>query len=226
MFLSARSTQAEYLDTPALSSAEVERSFRELQRINRLFLHADPFRRLIVPWLGAERSKALSILDLGAGDGSLGRTLELWAARQGCIWTVTCLDLNPKALRLNAGGRNVSGSVLALPFPDDCFDLVMASQMTHHLSDADAGQHFREAWRVTRDALFLNDLHRNAILLGVVWAAVHLTRLSPTMRSDGLLSVRRGWRIGEWRDLAREAGIPNADVSLYFGSRIFLRARK
>src|ERR1043165_7395301 len=138
MFLSARSTQVEYLDTPALGAAEVERSFHELERINRLFLHADPFRRLVVPWLGAERSKALSTLDLGAGDGSLGRTLELWSARQGFTWRVTNLDLNPSALRLNARGRNVSGSVLALPFPDDCFDLVMASQMTHHLSDTQA----------------------------------------------------------------------------------------
>ena len=226
MFLSARSTQAEYLDSQALGAEEVKKSFRELERINRLFLHTDPFQRLIVPWLGAERSQALTILDLGAGDGSLGRALELWSARQGFTWKVTSLDLNPHALRLNARRRNVRASVLALPFPDDCFDLVMASQMTHHLSDGDVAQHFREAWRVTRDALFVNDLHRNGALLAMVWVAGYLTRLSPSMRSDGLLSVRRGWRLAEWRELARKAGIPKADVSLYFGSRIFLRARK
>lgn len=205
---------------------EVRHSFEQLARINGLFLHAAPFQHLMIRWLGAERSRSLSILDLGGGDGSLGRTLEAWARHRGLSWQITNFDLNMHALRLNAPGRNVSGSVVALPFHKDSFDLVIASQMTHHLSDLEAIKHFREAWRVTRDALFLNDLHRNPALLAVVWLAGYWARLSPSMRSDGLLSVRRGWRLREWLELAREAGIATPRISLYFGARIFLQARK
>ena len=226
MFLSERATQAEYFDSPELSATEIQQSFQQLARINRLFLRSYPFQSRMIRWLSPERCRALSILDLGGGDGSLGRTLEAWAGQRGFSWQMTNFDLNLHALRLNAPGRNVLGSVVALPFLNDSFDLVIASQMTHHLSDPETVRHFAEAWRVTRDALFLNDLHRNPALLAVVWMAGHCTRLSPSMRSDGLLSVRRGWHLREWRELARQAGISGARVSLYFGARIFLQARK
>jgi len=95
----------------------------------------------------------------------------------------------------------------ALPFADDSFDVVIASQMTHHLTNEEAAQHFREAWRVTRDALFLADVHRNAGALCVVWMVLRLMRVTPQFLSDGLLSVRRSWRVGEWREIAEQAGI-------------------
>lgn len=226
MFLSRRSTQAEYSDDLALPAAVVARNYRELARINRLFHFADPFQRILAGWLGHDQVKSLSILDLGAGDGSLGRTLEKWSAKRGWQWRVTNLDFNPLALHLNPAGRNVTGSVLALPFADNSFDVVIASQMTHHLTDPQTEQHFREAWRVTRDALLLNDLHRNAALLAIVWLSIHAAGLSRDMRADGLISVLRGWRVPEWQTLAAAAGIPDARVWLYYGSRVMLQARK
>jgi SAM-dependent methyltransferase len=227
MFLSRRATQAEYSDAPGRSAGQIAVDYRQLARVNRLFLVTDPFQRLLVRWLGRDRCRSLSILDLGAGDGSVGRAITRWAAQQGWEWRVTNLDANPLALQLNPGGHNVIGSVLALPFADDSFDAVIASQMTHHLAnDEEVMQHFREAWRVTRDALFLTDLHRNPVLLGLVWLITRCAGLSPEMRADGAMSVRRGWRIKEWQALANAAGIPRARVWLYYGSRIMLQARK
>jgi len=139
---------------------------------------------------------------------------------------VTNLDLNVCALQLNPGGRNVAGTVGALPFSDDSFDVVIASQMTHHLTDEEAVQHFREAWRVTRNALFLTDAHRNAGAMAVIWGVLRLMRVTPQFLSDGMLSVRRSWRVGEWRALAARAGISSARVWLYYGSRVMLQARK
>ena len=164
---------------------------------------------------------------MGAGDGSLGIRLARWAARQGWDWRFTNLDLNPHALRLNSHNRNLAGSVLALPFRDASFDAVIASQMTHHLfSNAELIQHFREAWRVTRDALVLSDLHRNACLYGLVWFWVHALGFSANLRGDGLLSVRRGFRVPEWRRLAQQAGILHGHAWLYLGARIMLDACK
>jgi len=227
MFLSQRATQGEYLDTPGLPVCELAESYQALGRVNRLFHYADPFQRLLVHWLGKQRVQSLAILDLGAGDGSLGQVLERWAAEQGWSWRVTNLDLNPDALRLNRNHRNVAASVLSLPFKDESFDLVIASQMTHHLTnETQVVRHFGEAWRVTRDALFVNDLHRNMLLLGLVWLTVRLLRLPRAMQSDGFISVLRGWRVTEWQKMAAEAGIPNARVWLHMGARIMLQARK
>ena len=227
MFLSQRATQAEYFDSADRCFAEVADGYRQLARANRVFFFSHPFASVLPRLLGRERCRSLSLLDLGAGDGSLGIRLARWAARQGWDWRFTNLDLNPHASRLNTHHRNITGSALALPFRNASFDVVIASQMTHHLfSDAEVIQHFREAWRVTGDALVLSDLHRNPGLYGLVWFWVHALGLSANVRSDGLLSVRRGFRVPEWRQLAQRAGILHGHAWLYFGARIMLDARK
>jgi 2-polyprenyl-3-methyl-5-hydroxy-6-metoxy-1,4-benzoquinol methylase len=226
MFLRERALQAEYCDQPDLPLADVAANYRQLARFNRLVLVADPFTRLLVRWLGRKQVAQLSLLDLGAGDGSLADEVEKWARRHGWDWRVTSLDVNWRALGLRSRPRRVAGSVCALPFPDASFDVVISSQMAHHLTDHQTVEHFREAWRVTRDALFLTDTHRNAGALCMVWAVLRTLRVTPHFLSDGLQSVRRGWRLGEWRALAAQAGIPSARISLYYGSRVFLQARK
>jgi hypothetical protein len=105
--------------------------------------------------------------------------------------------------------------------------LVIASQMTHHLdSDADICRHFAEAERVARTAVFLNDLHRNPALFGFIWILLHLRPYPSHFRQDGQISVKRGFRVREWKDLARRAGLKNARVWFYFGAKVMLYARK
>jgi SAM-dependent methyltransferase len=226
MFLSQRATQAEYCDRPDLPLIEVASHYSQLARINRWLLAADPFQRVLVRWLGRTNVGDLSILDLGGGDGAMGRSIETWAWRHGWSWRVTNLDLSIYALRLNSGRRNVAAAVGALPFADNSFDVVIASQMAHHLTNEEALQHFREAWRVTRDALLLADAHRNVLVWCAIGGVLRLMRATPHFLSDGLLSVRRSWRLGEWRELAARAEIPSARVWLYYGSRVMLQARK
>jgi hypothetical protein len=70
------------------------------------------------------------------------------------------------------------------------------------------------------------DLHRNAALYCAIGAVLLAMRVPAHFRADGLLSVRRGWRVGEWRRLAHEAGLDGARVWLDRGARITLLARK
>ncbi len=226
MFLRERATQAEYCDRPDLPDADVASNYHHLGRFNRVMLVADPFQRLLVRWLGPANVGNLNFLDLGAGDASLAPQLEAWAVRHGWQWKVTSVDASSRALRLGPGSRRIAADVCALPFADNSFDVVMSSQMTHHLTDAEAVTHFQEAWRVTRDVLFLTDAHRNIGAMAVLWMVLRLMRVPRPFLSDGMLSVRRGWRVAEWEELARRAGIPEFRVSVYFGSRIFLQARK
>jgi SAM-dependent methyltransferase len=173
-----------------------------------------------------ESTNFLEVLDVGAGTGLLGERLSAWAQRRGWDWHFTNLDANPVHLRPGSTAKTVTGSALELPFADGSFDLVVASQMTHHLTDQQVVQHWHEAWRVTRDAMFICDLHRNAGLYAMLWLAMHLMRTSRALREDGLISVKRGFHLREWQELAARAEIPNARVWLYYGTRIVLQARK
>lgn len=218
--------QAEYFDRPGLPVAERVAAFQELDRINRLFQFSHPFASNVPVWLGKERCARLEILDVGAGSGLLGETLSAWAAKRGWDWRFTNLDSNPLPSLKTVRAKSLVGSALELPFEENSFDLVVASQMTHHLSDPEVVQHWREAWRVTRDGIFICDLHRNAGLYGMLWLTMGLLRTSRELREDGLISVKRGFHRREWRDLAARAGISDARVWLYCGTRIVLQARK
>ena len=96
---------------------------------------------------GQKKCERLEILDVGAGTGLLGKKLTAWARQQGWEWRFTNLDTNPLALKIGNQPDGVVGSALQLPFDDSSFDLVVASQMTHHLTDEEIVTHWREAWR-------------------------------------------------------------------------------
>jgi ubiquinone/menaquinone biosynthesis C-methylase UbiE len=225
--LRERATEPEHFDSPARTAEEIAANYRELARVNRLFRLDDPYTRVMSRWLGAKNCRRLTILDLGAGDAWLGAQMEKFAARQRWEWRVTNLDFNPIPLQLNPGSRNIVGSVLALPFAENSFDIVIASQMTHHLvSDAEAVQHFREAWRVARSGVFISDMKRSAFLYVMLWITLRVLRLTPEMRNDGLLSVQRSWTRDELRTLVARAGLSDATVRSYFGTRLIVAARK
>lgn len=226
MFFRERSTQAEYFDAPDRPEAEMAAAFRELDRVNQFFHFSHPFVSQLPRWLGKQRCARLEILDVGAGTGLLGKMLSEWASRRGWDWRFTNLDANRVALKSGSAGNGIVGSALQLPFADASFDLVVASQMTHHLADAEVVQHWREAWRVARDGLFICDLHRNAGLYVMLWLTMLLISSDRTLREDGLISVKRGFRRREWRELAARADIPDAKVWVYYGTRIVLQARK
>ena len=225
MFLSRRTAQAEYFDTHR-PDHEVAEFFRSLNQVNRWFAFAEPFQRLLPRLIMKSRCASLSILDVGAGDGSLGKLLSQWALERGWRWRVTNLDSNLTALRLNRGGVNVAGTALALPFREKSFDIVIASQMLHHVPGTELKQLLRESWRVARELVLFSDLHRNAALYFTLWALFRVRSFPRSFCDDALLSVRRGWRVKELQAQVAEAGIVGAQVSLYFGARIVVQARR
>lgn len=225
MLLRHRATQAECFDAPGREFAEVQADYRWLARVNRLTRHAQPFQRLIPRSLPPDRLRNLSLLDVGAGDGRLGEELEAWAKTRGWNWTVTNLDANPLCTRV-ARRPVVIGSACQLPFEDRSFDVVIASTMTHHLTDEEVVRHFREASRVAKALVQITDLQRNPVFAALIWSLLTLLRAPRHFRTDGVLSVQRGWRRAEWLALARRAGLDEAEVLTYWGMQIILRWRR
>jgi len=226
MFLKCRATQAEYFDSPGRPAAEIAEFYATLARVNRFFRFAEPFQNLIPKRLGQDQSRSLRILDLGAGDGALGNLLQDWAARRGWNWSFANLDISLTGLRLSRSG-GIVGSVVALPFVNGSFDVVIASQMTHHLvSDEEILRHLREAWRVASRAVFLADLNRGPVLYGLLWVLFHLKSYPAHFRADAMLSVRRGFRVPEMAEYARRAGMAGARVRVRYCTRVILEAMK
>jgi len=227
MFLARRSAQAEYFDAPERTASELHAHYVWLNRINRATRFDRPFRVWIPQLLPPGACESLEILDVGAGDGELGRTLTTWAASRNWKWKFTDLDLSTHACALNPNPRATPGSATALPFADGSFDVVIATTMTHHLpTDEAVIAHFREAARVSRRLVLLCDMRRSALFLGMLGAFLWVHRVPREFLDDGLLSVRRGWRPEEWRALADRAGLGQARVWSEHGTRVLLSLQK
>ena len=90
---------------------------------------------------------AMSILDVGCGDGLL--TNELPADRD-----VVGLDLSPAALK-TVRRRAIQGSILDLPFDEGAFDLVMANDVIEHFIPEHRAQALAEMERVAKKYIII-----------------------------------------------------------------------
>jgi ubiquinone/menaquinone biosynthesis C-methylase UbiE len=89
---------------------------------------------------------------------------------------------------------------LALPFDDNAFDLIGCNLFVHHLQPEQVGEFVREALRVCRRAVLINDLIRHPLHLALAYAGYPIMR-SRVAWLDGLTSVRRSYVPDEVRSL-------------------------
>jgi len=180
----------EILDSPDCPPHEIEASLRDLSRINRWFGGVATTRRLIERVASATGRKHFSVLEVAAGFGEVPKIAGQQLGRKGITIEVTHLDRAPS--HLLPGNRAVVADALALPFPDNSFDLVSSSLFAHHLEPDELTRFAAEALRVTRCAVLINDLIRHPLHVALVYAGFPLMR-SYVSRFDGVASVRRAY---------------------------------
>jgi SAM-dependent methyltransferase len=123
---------------PLYARRYIDRRHRALDRYHR--------------WMARHRARLIqrhasvgpgdAVLEIGCDTGRLLRTIAASGA------TVLGVDVNIAALPACAPFDVRVGSAEALPFPDACFDCVVASHVIEHVVDAE--QMLREAARVLR----------------------------------------------------------------------------
>jgi 2-polyprenyl-3-methyl-5-hydroxy-6-metoxy-1,4-benzoquinol methylase len=82
---------------------------------------------------------------------------------------------------------------MALQYADDSFDVVTASQVLHHFSDAQVSRALNEMIRVARRMVIVSDLHRNRVAWMGIKIVSRMLGCGPMIRADGPLSVRKGF---------------------------------
>jgi ubiquinone/menaquinone biosynthesis C-methylase UbiE len=201
----------EILDTDACSPAEVEMSLRDLGRINRWFGGVSTSRALVERVVRETRRKRFSLLEVAAGFGDVPRIVSQKLARQDVTLDITFLDR--ARTHLADGNRSIAGDALALPFGDAAFDLVSCNLFVHHLDPENLRRFVKEALRVSRCAVLINDLIRHPLHLALVYAGFPLMR-SRVSRVDGVASVRRAYVPREIREILTSTPLPEQRIEI------------
>ncbi len=207
----------ELLDSDDCPAEEVEKSLRDLSSINRRFGGVSTTRALIERVAAETGRRHFSVLEVAAGFGEVPRLAAEQLAPQGIRLELTLLDI--KRSHLLPGHHSVVADALALPFPDNSFDLMSCSLFAHHLQPEEVARFLREGMRVCRCALLINDLIRHPLHLALVYAGFPLMQ-SRVSRHDGVVSVRRAYVPAEMRQMITsafpDASAPRIEISLHF----------
>jgi ubiquinone/menaquinone biosynthesis C-methylase UbiE len=194
-----RELVAELLDSDAGSADEVRASLSDLDRINRWFGGVHTTAGMLRKAVTHGKNDRLSVLDVAAASS---RVVELAAEQAGIGVDVTRLDRAATHFRGKAG---IVGDALRLPFRDGAFDVVHSCLFLHHLRAPEAESFLREALRVARAAVFVNDLRRGQLH----WLSVKVASpmlFSRITRHDGPASVRQAYTREELAEIARATG--------------------
>jgi ubiquinone/menaquinone biosynthesis C-methylase UbiE len=121
--------------------------------------------------------------------------------------------------------RGIVADALALPFRNDSFDVVSCSLFTHHLEPEQVLRFVNDALRVSRLAVLINDLRREALHLALVYAGMPLYR-SRLTRHDGPASVRRAYTPHEMQEMLRRTPATRLELTRHYLCRMGVIAWK
>lgn len=213
----------EALDDPGCDPALAERMLCDIARSNRWLggRHAvrHALRRLLGP---ADRGARLTLLDIGTGAGDLPADAVRWAARRGVTLVPFGIERLPVAARLAsaAGVTTMVACAGALPLRSRAVDLVLVSQVAHHLDDRSISRLVSECARLARRGVILADLRPSRLAALAFPLAGRLLGLHRTTVTDGITSLARGFTRTRLTARLAAAGIAGATVTAQPGARI------
>jgi len=215
MDFSIRSNQFELLDRQDIPSADIERNMAELEFINRhLGGHAitiEGVRRLAGPQPG------LHVCEIGCGGGDNGKAIEKSLQENNIHLSYTGIDINPHCIRVAENRIWISQiRFLISDYKKVVFankpDIIFCSLFCHHFKEAELVDMLRWMSDNAKAGFFINDLHRHPLAYHSIRLLTSAFSNSYLVKHDAPLSVLRGFRKKELRDLLKQAGIQDFTI--------------
>ncbi len=230
----SRNLREELLDLDEAPYEEVRDSLNDVRKVNKylsgyrvLLQHAEQFLKNHPP------SRPMSILDVATGSADQPVAVAKFARKLAIPVKIHAIDINLKMLRF---AREMTRrypeivftqcDVLALPFRENSFDLVINSLSLHHFSWEKAVAILNAMYRISRRGIIVNDLHRSRVAHATIFILTRLLTKNRLTRYDAPVSVMNAFTPSEFSALAQEAGIPQYEIHRHFPYRIALVSEK
>jgi hypothetical protein len=203
----------ELLDSDAGTPQEIEDSLTDLGMINRRFGGIRTLSSLLREIARRTGERKLRYLDVAGGAGEVAELVGRSLAGSGIQLETVVLDR--AATHLNGKHPGICGDAVALPCADNSFDVVGSTLFIHHLEPLALVQSAREALRVARYAMVVNDVIRNSVhyWLAMAGRALYRSRLT---RHDAPVSVQRAYTIPEMRAMLLRSGAANVEIKAHY----------
>jgi 2-polyprenyl-3-methyl-5-hydroxy-6-metoxy-1,4-benzoquinol methylase len=211
-FLSRRNENlTEWMDRPDCDPRLLHNTYSQFLRINKLLSGwSGIYEEMIKPVLEAaktsERPNA-SILDIGSGGGDILRLLNDLCKRDGFAVEFTGIDPDERAINFvnsyswpeNIRFRQIRSSDLV--HEGASFTIVISNHVMHHLSKSELQQLCSDAEKLAEEYVLFSDIERSRLGFAAFSLIAPLLFRNSYIVKDGLISIRRSYRLDELRDV-------------------------
>ena len=230
--LTNRSYKKELLDNDDIPFADIKQNMKELNTINKyLGGHKITIAGLEALIEKHVLSKPICICEIGCGGGD-----NLIAINEFCIrWNIPVnfigIDIKPECIAfaqdqhifLNANW--ITNDYKNVNFSDAKPDIIFSSLFCHHFNETELKNMLQWMKQNTAIGFFVNDLHRHPLAWYSIKWLTSLFSKSYLVKNDAPLSVARGFKKDEWKEILKSAGIRNFSIKWKWAFRYLVICR-
>ncbi len=211
--LKKRSQAPEKMDDPSVPEGDIRQALQGLELINRWL----GGYKVVINSLNSIRwpkEPVVVIMDLGCGGGDTLRAVSSWADRKQRRVRLVGVDMN-SAMTRYAGNKSLTypsisfrtANVFDLALMADAPHIAMCSLFAHHFDHDELVKLVQHMYRLSRNAVIINDLHRHPVAYHSIKTLTALFSKNYLLKYDAPLSVARSLTRAEWKEVLKAAGI-------------------
>ena len=219
----SRSLKKELLDAENIPFEDIALNMKELDFINtNLGGHAitvEGFKRL------SGNRKEISVCEIGCGGGDNLDAINNFCKRNQVICSFTGIDMNSECIAFAKENTQIKNVIFLISdykkvfFNKEKPDIIFSSLFCHHFSEEELVEMLLWMKNNSNIGFFINDLHRHPVAYHFIKMATTLFSKSYLVKNDAPLSVLRGFRKSEWKELFRKAGIKSYSIKWQWAFR-------
>ena len=213
---SKRSNKKEFLDQQHIPFADIQQNMQELDIINtRLGGHKitiEGFEKL------AGNEKDISVCEIGCGGGDNLNAIYRYCSKKHIHLKFTGIDINANCIAYAKKNTAIPdenylvSDYKNVEFNNDNPDIIFNSLLCHHFTDEELIIMLQWMKANAKIGFFINDLHRHPIAYHFIKIATKLFSRSYLVKNDAPLSVLRGFKKKEWKNILLKAGIKHYTI--------------
>jgi ubiquinone/menaquinone biosynthesis C-methylase UbiE len=226
---SKRSYQKELIDRDDIAFADIQQNMKELNFINT-YLGGHKITTKAFDKLAGNR-KDISVCEIGCGGGDNLNAIYICCSKKTMHLKLTGIDINENCIvyaRKNTpidDGNFIVSDFKNVDFKNNKPDIIFTSLFCHHFSNQDLIAMLQWLKSNSKIGFFINDLHRHPLAYYLIKIITKLFSKSYMVKNDAPVSVLKGFKKEEWKNILHEAGIINYNLKWKWAFRYLIIAQ-
>jgi 2-polyprenyl-3-methyl-5-hydroxy-6-metoxy-1,4-benzoquinol methylase len=215
-----RSGELEIMDDLNCTGRVLDQTLRELEIINKwlggnqITIHA--ISELLKFW---DKTKEITIVDLGCGGGDMLRIIDGWAKKQKLKSKLIGLDANPYIVAF--AKKNLAEyphiefrtmNIFHEDFKNEKFDIVLGTLFYHHFTSEQLAEFFHQLKNNVKVGFIINDIHRHWLAYYSIKFLTQFFSRSEMVQYDAPLSVLRAFKKRELIKILKTANVQKFSI--------------